>query len=961
MLAQTRRRYAPIRLLSIEAEGFSYFPRQELILHEGITAGVGENGSGKTTFNNMIRLIFGASKFDNGHSLRTFFEREDVFEIYALGKFDNSLQCAYNMRPFEPIGKKQDIVTVVCRLTLNDPNVKRDYYINDGEFDLEKDLKQTIRWLEVEQFHKQFQEIGISKALIRSFSLSQGNTEEVLKKDEEGLGSYLLDICGEQERIEEFNNIKIRINEQQQQFQALSEQKELEEARVRQLQHRIERCKQINESTKQIQQYEFDLPISHYMKCLEDVEKLTFSFMEMQDRFKQLNYDIHLFTDEKQKYEGEVPIIEEKRKVVKAELNFLHEQRTDFELELSELKGNLNEIAAFLKKYEKIEPIDEIKLQDKEIATEKEYEEAAGGWNNINLEKEVYEQKIIRLEEQGSIEYPKAVQQMIDSLKISEIDYLLIADYIEILDESWRQTIEALLGSERFTITVSDKALVNVMKFAQQQNYPFWISPFNSTPLKIHEKSILNKIKVLDKRIIGYLKKFEHYMICDTMEEAYDWVKKDRRAILNRPYPYIVIERGGRSLKVNGTYCGKEAYNIQKEEAKSTLKQLMPEWKQKKERVIKAKVNLKEMQDIVEIQRHVRFVSSKRQEFQDSSKKMLNVQEKVNNVVEGIELKNMIEEEVFRNIITLQSNISKVEENILEKRTKKDNLSREINQTEEKVDKAKVALTQSEEQLTSEQMECTKNEEYIEGIATIEFYHQKINELEERIEMLRTISSSDFIPPGEELKMIQLEQKYKQHQKVLQNHRDEIIKVQENLGDLSKKHTLAEQEYHIMVNEVFSNIRKSLHELSKETNIQADLRAFHIGEEKWKVDYRIGFHGKEMKSYRDKSKLSGGQKAIASLLLTFAAIRSDGGLSFMILDEPFAHLDQERINVAGDFLRKTGVQFFIAMPYSENVKLLMPWVDMQINFRPKRVSEEVAPPITYGVINDEYLAKRDAI
>jgi len=89
---------------------------------------------------------------------------------------------------------------------------------------------------------------------------------------------------------------------------------------------------------------------------------------------------------------------------------------------------------------------------------------------------------------------------------------------------------------------------------------------------------------------------------------------------------------------------------------------------------------------------------------------------------------------------------------------------------------------------------------------------------------------------------------------------------------------------------------------------------------------------KELKSYRIKTGLSGGQKVIASLLLTFAAIRSDGSLSFMILDEPFAHLDQERINVAGDFLRQTGVQFFVAMPYTENVKLFMPWVDMQINF-----------------------------
>ncbi|WHX24927.1 SbcC/MukB-like Walker B domain-containing protein [Virgibacillus halodenitrificans] len=961
MLAQTKRRIAPIRLLSIESEGFSYFPRQEVIFHEKITAGVGENGSGKTTFNNMVRLLFGASKFDNGHSLRTFFERNDVFEIYVLGRFDNSFQKAYNMRPFDPIGKKQDVVTVVCRLIFNDPSVKRNYYINDGEFDLEKDLKKTLRWLEVEQFHRQFHEVGISKALIRSFSLSQGNTEEVLKKDEEGLANYLLDICGEQERIDEFNNIKKRIGEQQQQFQALAEQKELEEARVRQLQQRIERCKQINDATKQIQQYRFDLPISQYAQYLDDLENSTNNFANMEEQYKRLYQDIQNLMSEQIQYEKEAPIIEGKYTDIKAKLKTLQDQKVAFEIELSELKASLAIVADFLKQYENIEPVDEKELQAKENAAEKEYEEATGTWKVIDREKEVCEKTIQRLEEQGAVEFPKSVQQMIDTLKGSKVEHLLIADYIEILDESWRQSIEALLGSERFTITVSDKAWVNVMKLAQQQKYPFWISPFNSNPCKLHEKSVLNKVKVLDDRIMGYLKKFEHYMVCDTMEEAYEWGKKGKSAILNHPYPYKVVERGGRAIKESGIFCGKEAYKAQLKETKSKFSQLIPRWKQAENTMNSTKKKLKEIQEIIEIQKQVRIVPAKKVEMDDLSSKKLQVQNNLNSLAVEIELKHASEEDIIKSIKTLHSNLNRIVGIISEKESKKDDLLPYLQLEEENVNKAKVALNQAEEQLTMEQVEYVNNAEYLENIATIDFYHQTIKELENRIKMLRNISNTDIILVGEEQKMIRLEQKYKQHQKVLQNHRDEIEQVKENLGDLEKKHALAEQEYHTMVEEVFTNIRKSLQELSKETSIQADLRAFHIGEEKWKVDYRIGFHGKEMNSYRNKARLSGGQKAIASLLLTFAAIRSDGGLSFMILDEPFAHLDQERINVAGEFLRQTGVQFFIAMPYSENVKLLMPWVDMQVNFRPKRVSEEVAPPITYGVINDEYLAKRNAI
>lgn len=133
-------------------------------------------------------------------------------------------------------------------------------------------------------------------------------------------------------------------------------------------------------------------------------------------------------------------------------------------------------------------------------------------------------------------------------------------------------------------------------------------------------------------------------------------------------------------------------------------------------------------------------------------------------------------------------------------------------------------------------------------------------------------------------------------------------------------------------------------------NFEASLRAVYLEDERWKVDYRLGFNGKPAKSYRDKSALSGGQKVIASLLLTFAAIKADGVLSFMLLDEPFAHLDEERIALAGQFLSNSEAQIIIGMPYSENIKLMMPWMNMLLNFRPKKRNETVAPPITYGKI-----------
>lgn len=952
---------APIRLLSIESEGFSYFPRQEIILHEGINAGIGENGSGKTTFNNMLRLLFGASQFDNSHTLRTFFEREDIYEIYVIGKFDNSFQSDYNMRPFEPIGKTTDTVSVVCRLLLNDPQVKRNYLIYDGKFDLEQDLKKNLRWLNVEQFLKQFHEVGISRALIRSFSFSQGNTEDVLKKNEEELAEYLLQICGEQERIDTFHHLKNKISEQQQQFQALSEQKELEEARVERLQDRIERCKQINEAEKQKSQSIFNQPISEYLEWVDVLEEHKKRLEDLQRWYQTIQMDVRKLLKDQESHFEKLSIIEKEYKELQNDIKKLWDKKTNFELELAALNKDLKEIDEFLLKYRLIEPIEEKVIDDQVNLYETLLQEKITNLKVVERQKQQLEQSIQRLEEKGEVEFPERVNRMLDALKEKGIEYLLVADYIEIVDESWREAIEALFGSERFTITVSDQHIVDVMKIAQLQKYPYWISPFRESTFSLPKNSILQKVNVLDRRIAGYLEEFQNYIVCNSMVEARELVRIGKKAILNHPNPYRVVSRGGRLLKAKGKYCGKQAFQAQLKDKRREYNDLLPLYKDCCKQMEDTKQQFDWITGVKEVQKNVRLLPQKLEEQASLLKRRQHVLEEFEHLKQKISIREKKEDELFQVIKALTNQGGALNEALNEKKNKEKELAKEKDFKIIEVQKAQDILFRKKCQLTKEQIALSLDECYVGNLKTPAFYTQQIKELENRIVMLRNISSTDIIAPNEEKKLIQLEQKCKKHQKVLKDHKEEILSVQKNLRDLIEKHRVAEEEYHLMVEEVFVNVRKSLRELCKGTNIQADLRAFHLGEERWKVDYRIAFHGKELRSYRIKTGLSGGQKVIASLLLTFAAIRSDGNLSFMILDEPFAHLDQERINIAGEFLRQTGVQFFIAMPYSENVKIFMPWVDMQLNFRPKALSKEVAPPITYGVVNNEYLKQREAI
>lgn len=961
MSVQTNNRFLPIRLLSIESDGFSYLPRQEILLHESITGAIGENGSGKTTFLNMIRVLLGSIRFDNDQSLQTFFERDNIYETYIIAKFDNTLKYDYGKQPFEEIGKYNDVVSVVCRLQLEQSSVKRHYLIFDGEFNLDIDLKGTYRWLKPGQYNKQMEEVGLSRALINAFSLNQGSTEEILKKNPEELAEYLLEICGEQERINNFHNIKSDVNKQKAQYTSLLEQKEIEEVKVQRLQERIERCKKIIQSEEKITQYTFNMPIALFIEKQTKLNEQKKNLKDLEEGLEEINSQIRNYEDKEKNYKNNYDEINSEYKNVNNRIKRLYRLNGRIDNALFKIQTKVSELENFINQYSEITPISQTLLESEKERSENIYRNWLGELRLIEKEKYSIEERIEQLEKNEAIVFPLDIQKMITTLNESKIKHLLLADCIEILDEEWREAIEALLGSERFTIVVSNKDMVKVMKLAQEVKYPFWISPYRNKNLEYSSNSILQKIKILDERVSGYLEHFQDYVISDSMNQAWDWVKKGKKAILNKPYAYKVMVRGGRFIKSNGKYCGKLALKAQLEDSKRELQELLPKYHRVKQKTTEVKLNLDEIITNIEVQSKVRTVPQKERKLKVLRKKQLKriaFSKKIKYICSKEELRRdeiekdkILTQEKYISAINLKDQMNKQKDIII---LDIDKQGREVYDSEQK-------LHNIRKKLTDEQKSILNNEPYVAALNSSVFYQVEIDSLKRLIDELRSISGAEYIKHGEEKRMISLEQKYKQYQKSLKQHINEIERVQSELCQLEEKHKIVQEEYHLMVEEVFNKIRYSLEEFCSICNIHADLRAFYVGDDRWKVDYQIGFHGKKPQSYQVKTGFSGGQKVIASLLLTFAAIKSDGSLSFMVLDEPFAHLDHERINLVGEFLKSTGIQFIIAMPYSENIKLFMPWVDMILNFRPKKADKDVAPPITYGVINSEYLEKRNII
>ncbi|MEC1722183.1 AAA family ATPase [Schinkia azotoformans] len=947
-------RFIPLHLLSVEAEGFSYLPRQVILIHESITVVNGENGSGKTTFLNMLRVLFGATKFDNGHTFKTFFERDHVHFIYIIGRFDNTIHPEYQKRPFQEIGKYNDRVSVVCRLT-NDNPVKREFLIFDGNFDLEIHLKDNIKWLEVGHYLSHMEQVGMSKALANVFSLYQGNTEKLLGLNEEQLADYLLQICGEQERIDKFNNIKINLEELYKQYQELGRQKQQEELVIQNVKQKIDRIKQIKQNEQQLEENQFnkELAVVKDMKEIMNEQEALLNTLKdekllIEQNINTTNNDINTTNHEIEKYSNALSNVNKK-------IDDNHRQTISLTEKKINLETKANDLLRFINKYKHIVPVSLEKLNHELSDITDLYKRQVTIVQNLQHKEDTIMGKIHHIKTTHSAHYPSIVSKMIEKLKERQLNHLLLAEQLEITDNKWRHAIEALLGAERFTITVDEHAIIETMKIAQEIGYPYWISPFKPVSLSYKNESILSKVNVLDERITGYIERFKNFMMAESMEAAWDWVQKDFNALLYKPTPYQVISRGGRSIHPNGIYCGRKSYLLQLEQLQEDLNNIQQKLDSEKAKENELQIELESVNKAIEDQKMRALIPDKENEhlsltgdlqivlnsltdFNVQIQSLRKEREKVQQLASKYSRRHGKLNYALTNLQSKQKEIFQKQSDIM---TSLDTLKSQYNSTVSK--------------LSKDQIKKLSDCSYLESIKTVEHYTTLISSLQNMIQQLR--NTGEPIQPGEE-NIVALEEKYNIHLKLLQNHLNEISETEAKLENLRKKHDEAQEEYLEMVEEVFRKVKKSLEELAAQGNINATLKLINVGNERWKIDYKVGFHGKVPVSYRTKTAFSGGQKVIISLLLTLSAIQADGMLNFMILDEPFAHLDQERTELVSQFLKKTGAQYIIAMPYSENLKLLYPFADMSLNFRPKRENQEMAPPINYGIVNDEFIKQQ---
>lgn len=940
-----------VRFLSLEIRGWSVLPYQRLPIHNGITLLVGDNGCGKTTLLDAIRLLLGADRFVGDRTLAGYM-KQDVSRVYLVGRLDNALERG--RRPLFRIGGvAYDVLTLVARL-VRDANGdwKKTYAVHDGEVDA-NDLDR-LKWISPKEYKSQLKKIGISPAVLKIISLSQGATDIILKGKPEDLAEYVLELSGDKEIMENQKETREKLKQARKAYQELERDLRFEMSHLENTRMKRDKWREIQGDQRVLMECLDKLPLAQFYSAEQEHDS---------NSGKADNFEKGARTEETKVQDNRVKVFRLNTK--KAELENqregleplrldLGDKREAAAVQVAECKKAVEELEAFLKKYEGVTPVSIPELEVRLGNAHQAWEDSGFEYRKLNNRFITIQSEIRRLEREQNISYPEYVERMREQLRAQGIEHVLLAEAVEITASEWRSAIEYLLGRERFTLVVdgTEELLIRAKEIAQSQRYRAYVQSPGQSGRHPVAGSARAVIEVKDERVAGCLDWLNNIFLVDDIRSGHELAKQGRTSIT--PEAYKQDRRGGISLwpeRDQRHFCGRMAFQEQLKSAREKQAELGPKVQAARLAHEKAAGQVAGLEKQIADQNNVRLLPARRAECSEYQKQWqgaAGVLDRLRKAEKHISQRLKSKSKAIENLGTL---VARLEEKIKTGENQVRGNLEAARKHRQSALQLKQVMDDLRREMNSEQKSILDDPAQLASLETPEVLESTVNSLRER---LMGIDESEYL--GIEELCLERESTVEQT--------GEKLKAQyQTVESHQKEHDEAVRSHIEMVKRVLQEVRNQIREQAEHCQAlkaKCDFEMVSIDPPRWSIDLRVAFDGKKFVRYNDPD-LSGGQKVITSLLLLIAAIKAEQHtFSFMLLDEPTAHLDLHRMDEVGRFLRSTNAQYIISAPYNANVKH-MGWVDMALIMSKKAPDAEYAPPTTYAIAKPDYVARRAGV
>ncbi len=923
-------------LQSLELLHWDYCRRVSMPLDGAIITIAGPNGSGKTTLLDAMRTLLGL-ECSGGRTYKTYARHANAESAWLRALVDNRPRGRQNSsRPFASSLLYADQVTLVCRIERHGGDWQRRYMMVDGVHEIEALAERGDKdWMGIEAWRRRLEAAGLTRAIGRVLALEQGQTDRLCELSPKELLRLVFEVFGDQEVLDRYDQARSHQQHLLKEVEQATHELSHTQAQLSDLANRVNSFQQY-----QLRQKERERLATEVLPVLQWSEARARTAQGLRELHRQ-----RLFAGADARQQA----------ARRAELHSLFEALERAKQRLVELEAERRQTrAAFDAAREAERPLELLAKREEELRTlaavETDAQELAQRVEQLSGEQHRLREAFTRANDQSrkaqaALEAlsgqrlpppPAEVTRFRRALDDAGIAHHVLADCIDIADESWRAAAEGMLRPSRWVVVLQrsgDEA--HAFALASRERYRHYVvAEAENVPASVPPDSLLAALRFNAKapgwliRQLGGIRRVK-----DTEAGAKvggEWITPDA---------YYKDGRGGRSLWVEPRdfQFGVSALESRRKALESELNRYD-----------------------AELSRIAKEQAEVERQFKDAQRAALG-------------------HKAAQELAEKAEDFAAVRERLPALRQARVEASGRMTALDAEHDRALTQHSRSERDYESAQASLKASEENV-GRAQREHEGRKRELLAQARESraAKARFPAAWVTPAalqalrdefENAKQAEIAGRHVQAElengvwetdpQVQDRHARMSVSVLEQTAQLDDRRASnemariaafnARERYIDVLRATVRRYKKNVQELGELAGVMAQAELPHLDNDDMVLaqaglQVKFNFDGKGEVGLND-GEASGGQQVLKSLILLVGLMKDDdspGG--FVFIDEPFAHLDVRNIQLVGHFLRSTRAQYLLTTPITHNVEVFEPSEITLVTSKKPR-GERWAPPI----------------
>ena len=906
-----------MRFTRLELLHWDIQANQVLVLQPGVNLLTGENGSGKTSILDAIKVVLGGTKIGGDRSVEDYLVAQAAPYVMIRLVADNRPADGTNVRPFDRVQPTEaEHFTLAVIYEASEEGYAAKWYFCPG------DVSPLVRGFDGRAFTRKsdytarLDKLGMGRSFRKLLCTQQGEIASLCGEKPEQLFDLLFDFIGGKEVLEEWEALR----------RAFDKQQRGHDDRARVLGQRETELDRLRERKRVHDRYRRELRelrLAREALPLASVAESERQVAELREQRRNLTASRDLELEREQQAGRELDVLAESDAglTVRAEELGREGEALDarYRAKLKEQAGVDGEWQPLERLRAEVEPHPVRDLTGLEAALTQLEDELADQRHQLQAiadREQGLKDELARLDE-GLLTPPEEVDPFRAELRKHDIAHHLLMDLIEPLDDrdDSRRALESYLGDFRFAVAVPDvKSFARATELARTHRFPFYVlSPDvrSRQPTK-GTHPFLDQIRVQDPKYKGLITQVLRGV--RWLEgKVEDTLREPGTALIDRD-GYVLDRKGGRFQGEDHYFLGRSALERRRKQVETELDELAGKVIERRARVEELRGTQRRVQkEIAEESRRREWVQQ-----QPEHRRLSELRGRISTELDALENERRKHQQAVTALEELRRGLAakkaQLEERSRTAKTRGEGVEKEASRLATALRAAEASLARCVSDVPETTTDAARA--YGEGKSP-SFLQSTIASAQDRVASFSEAERDENLPANVETLEKQVEAV-----------RGELARLAAQVEEARQAAERAHEQYKTATRRVFRHYFALLQQAGESLGLRLEGSPRPREDGRFAIDLQVAAGDKALVPYSSPS-LSGGQKAALSMLMAMTTLRvhdDGGGARFFLVDEPFSASDTHKIQELGAFLASTGAQYIVSMPTTEELRKCGSWL-----------------------------------